>query len=191
MTASEQPSLEQVIQWAKAAGNIAREGFLQEHNVGYKGATDLVTEIDHACEKLILDAIRSNFPAHSILAEESGALNSGSPDCWYVDPLDGTINYAHQIPIYVISIAYQHAGKLQLGVVYDPSRDECFAAERGRGAWLNGEKLSVSGVTDLQKSLLATGFPYHNQREIRAQPAPVQPPHPRHPGSAPPGLRRA
>lgn len=162
MTQLSQPSLEQVILWAKHAGDIAREGFHKEHQVGYKGETDLVTEIDHACEKYLLDSIRSAFPSHSILTEESGALNSGNADCWYIDPLDGTINYAHRIPIYVISVAWQHAGQLQIGVVYDPSRDECYSAERGKGAWLNGERMSASSCGDLQKALLSTGFPYHS-----------------------------
>jgi myo-inositol-1(or 4)-monophosphatase len=162
-----QPTLQQVISWAKAAGEIARAGFHQPHELGFKGATDVVTEIDHACEKLILGEIRSNFPSHSILAEESGSLNSGSEHCWYVDPLDGTINYAHRIPLYAISIAYARAGKVQLGVVYDPTRDECFSAERGKGAWLNGESLQVSDCSDLHHALLATGFPYHNQEKFR------------------------
>lgn len=162
MTQHTQPSLEQVIGWAKAAGKIARDAFLAEHQVGYKGATDVVTEVDHQCEALILASIREAFPSHSILAEESGALNSGNADCWYIDPLDGTVNYAHRIPIYVISIAFALQGQLQLSVVYDPSRDECFAAERGKGAWLNGVRMTASSCNDLQKALLSTGFPYHS-----------------------------
>lgn len=166
MTETPHPDLDQVIEWAKRAGAVARAGFFKEHDVQFKGTTDLVTEIDHACEKLILGEIRSHFPTHSIMAEESGAVNSGSSDCWYVDPLDGTINYAHRVPIYSISIAYAYEGKVQLGVVYDPSRDECFSAERGKGAWLNGEKISGSGCSNLQQALLSTGFPYHNLQKF-------------------------
>jgi myo-inositol-1(or 4)-monophosphatase len=158
MVKKEQPSLDLVESWAKHAGSIARDRFLKEHDLGFKGATDLVTEVDHQCEDYLVKQILNAFPSHSILTEESGKLNSGSTERWYIDPLDGTINYAHRIPLYVISIAYESEGKLQLGVVYDPSRDECFTAERGRGAWLNKEPIRPSGVTDLEKSLHATAF---------------------------------
>ena len=158
MTNTNHPSLEQVIEWAKHAGSIALEGFSQEHDIAFKGRTDLVTEVDYRCEKYLVDAIHSAYPAHSILTEEAGAVNGNSPDRWYIDPLDGTVNYAHRIPFYVVSIAWESVGEVKLGVVYDPTHDECFAAERGRGAWLNGEPLRVSAVTDLEKSLHATAF---------------------------------
>jgi myo-inositol-1(or 4)-monophosphatase len=157
-----QPSLEQVITWAKAAGKIACEGFLKEHDLGFKGSTDIVTEIDRQCEDLILGGIRSAFPGHAILSEESGAIAGDAENTWYVDPLDGTINYAHRIPLYVVSIAYAERGELKLGVIYDPSRDECYSAERGRGAWLNGEPMHVSDCREIGKALLCTGFPYHS-----------------------------
>lgn len=166
MPSSNKPELEQVIQWAKEAGAIARAAFLHEHEVDLKGPTDLVTEVDYQCEKLLLDAIQSHFPGHAIKTEESGSINNNEGDCWYIDPLDGTINYAHRIPFYVVSVAYQTAGDLHLGVVYDPSRDECYAAERGKGAWLNGEKIRASGSRSLQTSLLSTGFPYHNMENF-------------------------
>lgn len=158
MSDTEKPSLPQIIGWAKIAGNIAREGFLKEHSLGFKGATDIVTEVDHQCEDYLVRSILEGFPTHSILAEESGAINGVSSNRWHIDPLDGTINYAHRIPFYVISIAYESDGKLQLGAVYDPSHDECFSAERGKGAWLNGEAIHPSNVTDLEKSLHATAF---------------------------------
>jgi myo-inositol-1(or 4)-monophosphatase len=158
-----EPTLEQVINWTKQAGRIARDGFLSEHTVGFKSPTDVVTEVDHACEKLLMDAIFTHFPDHAILAEETGSVQGDADHCWYIDPLDGTINYSHRLPVYSISIAYQAHGKLQLAVVYDPSRDECFSAERGRGAWLNGEPIRVSDCTILQQSLLATGFPHEAQ----------------------------
>jgi myo-inositol-1(or 4)-monophosphatase len=160
------PSLDQVVAWAKAAGKIARDGFLNDHKLGYKGATDIVTEIDHQCEDLILGGIRDAFPGHAIFSEESGALAGEMENTWYVDPLDGTVNYAHRIPFYVISIAYAHKGELTLGVVYDPSRDECYSAERDKGAWLNGEPMRVSTSRDLHKSLLSTGFPYHDMSKF-------------------------
>ena len=158
MTTSNQPQLEQLIQWAKEAGEIARAGFNEVHDVAFKGRTDLVTEIDYRCEQHLINAIQTSFPSHSILAEESGAVNGKEGDRWYIDPLDGTVNYTHHIPFYVVSIAWQSRGALRLGVVYDPTHDECFSAERGRGACLNGEKLLVNQTSDLEKSLHTTTF---------------------------------
>ena len=161
-----QPTLRQVINWAKQAGKIAHDGFLKEHTLGYKSPTDVVTEIDHACEKLLMSAIQTNFPSHSILTEETGQVNGDIDNCWFIDPLDGTVNYSHQMPVYSVSVAFQSGGKLRLGVVYDPERDECFSAERGKGAWLNDEQIRVTTCTDLQKSLLSTGFPYHSDEKF-------------------------
>jgi len=158
MTDTNQPSLDQVIEWAKHAGAIARARFSNDHDIVFKGHTDLVTEVDYQCEKYLVEAIHGAYPTHSILTEEAGAVNGIAVNRWYIDPLDGTVNYAHHIPFYVVSIAWESAGEVKLGVVYDPSHDECFAAERGRGAWLNGEPLKVSAVTDLEKSLHATAF---------------------------------
>lgn len=158
MPASNQPRLEQVIQWAKEAGAIARAAFSDSHDVALKGRTDLVTDIDFRCEQHLLAAIRSNYPAHAILTEEAGAVNGVDGDRWFIDPLDGTVNYAHRVPFYVVSIAWQSGNQLQLGVVYDPTHDECFSAERGRGAWLNGERLRVSATSDLEQSLTSTTF---------------------------------
>ena len=100
------------------------------------------------------------FPGHQIVSEEVGLVPGSAADQWYVDPLDGTVNYAHGIPIFSVSIAYARDGVVTLGVVYDPMQDELFAAERGQGAWCNGRRLQVSQVTDFQHSLLVTGFPY-------------------------------
>ncbi|PKN98091.1 MAG: inositol monophosphatase [Chloroflexi bacterium HGW-Chloroflexi-4] len=157
-----EPTLNQVIAWAKAAGKVALDGLHSTHTIGYKGETDFVTEVDHACEKLLLDAILGIFPEHSIIAEETGKVKGHPDHCWHIDPLDGTINYSHKVPFFAISVAYQYQGKLQLGVVYDPSHDECFSAERGKGAWLNGEPIRVSDCPDIQHSLLVTGLP-HNE----------------------------
>ncbi|MCX6055717.1 MAG: inositol monophosphatase family protein [Chloroflexi bacterium] len=166
MDASQLPALEQVVAWAKQAGKLAMDGFGNEHTFGYKTPTDIVTEIDHQCEKLLLDSILSSFPKHSVLTEETGSIKGSDDHCWFVDPLDGTINYSHHLPIFAISIAYQAQGKLQLGVVYDPSRNECFSAERGKGAWLNGIPIHPSSCTNLQQGLLVTGFPHGNGEKL-------------------------
>ena len=126
----------------------------------YKGAIDLVTEVDHQSEQLLLGEIQRLFPGHRIISEEIGLVAGRPGDQWYVDPLDGTVNYAHGIPVFTISIAYAHDGVVNLGVVYDPMRDEMFAAERGEGARMNGRILQVSQVMELSRSLLVTGFPY-------------------------------
>jgi len=147
---------------ARQAGAILRASYQKEHQVGYKGVIDLVTEVDHQSEEFLLGEIRRDFPDHHILAEESGG-SKGNGSQWYIDPLDGTVNYAHNIPIFSVSIAYASNASLSLAVVYDPMRDEMFSAERGKGAHLNGHLLRVSSANDLQKSLLVTGFPYDIQ----------------------------
>lgn len=133
-----------------------------------KGDIDLVTEADLASENLIIERIRSYFPQHGILAEESGeaVLTGGrrSEWKWIIDPLDGTTNYAHSYPCFCVSIALEHAGAIEIGVVYDPVRDEMFAAERGNGATLNDRRIRVSSVEELNSAMLCTGFPY-NVRE--------------------------
>src|SRR5207244_8873863 len=134
--------------------------------VSNKGDIDLVTEADLASEKLIIERIRSHYPRHAILAEESGASDgvvtiSGKSEWkWIIDPLDGTTNYAHGYPCFCVSIALERAGRIEIGVVYDPTRDEMFAAERGLGATLNDRALRVSEVDELNRAMLCTGFPY-------------------------------
>jgi myo-inositol-1(or 4)-monophosphatase len=151
---------------ARRAGEILRRGYGKEIQVTQKGVIDLVTEIDRQSESLLLEEIRSRFPGDRIISEESGA-HSGSDCCvWYVDPLDGTVNYAHGIPIFTVSIAYQKNGKLQLGAVYDPMRDEMFSAQYQAGAWLNGTPISATTLDRLDAALLSTGFAY----DIRTHP---------------------
>jgi myo-inositol-1(or 4)-monophosphatase len=153
------PTLIDLERLARQAGQILRAGYQKEHQVDYKGVIDLVTEVDRQSEDYLLGEIRKSFPDHQILAEESGGTRGG--DCqWYIDPLDGTVNYAHHIPIFSVSIAYASNGTMKLAAVYDPMRDEMFTAERGKGAHLNSRPLHVSGAVELQKSLLVTGFPY-------------------------------
>jgi myo-inositol-1(or 4)-monophosphatase len=151
---------------ARQAGEILRRGYAREHKVEYKGAIDLVTEMDHASEAFLLGEIRRLFPGHQIVSEEAGVVPGAAGNQWFVDPLDGTVNYAHGIPIFCVSVAYARDGAVRLGAVYDPLRDELFSAESGLGAWLNGERLRVSQAADLSRSLLVTGFPY----EIRTMP---------------------
>lgn len=152
------------VEAARQAGVFLRSRFGTRPTVSYKGSpTNLVTEMDRGAEAIILDAIRRHFPDHFILAEESGALPGAEPDAshhrWIVDPLDGTTNYAHGFPIYGVSIALERDGALEVGVIYDPSREEIFVAERGRGATLNGAPLRVSGTPRLGESLLGTSYP--------------------------------
>jgi myo-inositol-1(or 4)-monophosphatase len=150
----------------ETAGAIAREaGALvtefAQRRIGYelKAEHDLVTAADRASEKLIVERILAAFPDHSIVAEEGGGREGSSEYRWYVDPLDGTTNFAHGFPVYNVSIGIEKAGELIAGVVYDPNRDELFSAERGSGAFLNADRIHVSGVRKLDASLVATGFP--------------------------------
>ena len=144
---------------ARRAGAMLRDELGKTRRIRHKGVIDIVTEMDHRAEALIVETVLSAFPDHAVLAEETGARGR-SEYRWHVDPLDGTTNYAHGLPLYAVSVALERAGAVELGVAYDPSRDELFVAERGRGATLNGQPLSVSAVTDLGQSLLVTGFPY-------------------------------
>lgn len=155
-----QPTLDQVIEWAHQAGDILRSGFRQNIQIHHKGPIDLVTEMDHRSEEFLLEQIMGNFPNHAIFSEESGRLNGEHSQQWFVDPLDGTVNYAHGIPIFSVSIGYAVDGELQLGVVYDPIHDETYAAERGKGAALNGVSISPTHVDKMIDGLLVTGFPY-------------------------------
>lgn len=123
--------------------------------------TNLVTEVDRASEALIKERIRAKYPGHAILGEESGGTLSGAETVWIIDPLDGTTNFTHGLPIYGVSIGVQHRGELVAGVVYDPSQEELFSAEKGSGAFLNGQPLRVSGQSSIGESLLVTGFPYN------------------------------
>lgn len=154
------------MQIAREAGGILTDRLGRALQVSNKGDIDLVTEADLASEKLIIERIKSYYPRHAVLAEESGAsaANEKSEWKWIIDPLDGTTNYAHGYPCFCVSIALEHQGKIQLGVVYNPTRDEMFAAERGQGATLNARGIRVSDTEELSAALLCTGFPY-NVRE--------------------------
>jgi myo-inositol-1(or 4)-monophosphatase len=151
---------------ARQAGEIQCQGFGEGNQIYHKGAIDIVTDVDRRAEAFLLDEIQRRFPDDSVVAEESGGVMGQDCCVWYIDPLDGTVNYAHNLPIFCVSIAYAQAGELRLGVVYDPVRNECFQASRGQGSWLNGVRLQVSERHELDQSLLVTGFPY----DIRTNP---------------------
>lgn len=151
---------------ATQAGKLLLEAQGKARQVTKKGEVDLVTDMDWRAETLIVDALRSAFPDHSILAEEGTRMEGPAPYRWLIDPLDGTTNYAHGFPVFCVAIALEQGGVPVLGVAYDPSRDELFVTERGRGAFLNGDPIYVSHSASLNESLLATGFPY----DIRENP---------------------
>lgn len=159
-----QPTLNDLIKMARTAGEIVRQGYGKQHDVQLKGEIDLVTEVDRRSEEFLLSALAERFPGQHVIAEESGLREGLGEQRWIVDPLDGTVNYAHGIPFFSVSIAFAVGDVLTLGVVYDPMRDECFSAERGQGAWLNGAPLKVTAVPELGQSLLVTGFYYDSWR---------------------------
>jgi myo-inositol-1(or 4)-monophosphatase len=146
---------------ANAAGEIIRASWQQPKVIDYKGAIDLVTSVDKECERTIVEVVRRNFPGHSILAEEETAIEGSQREYrWIIDPLDGTTNFAHTYPQVSISIALERNGQAILGLVYDPLRRECFRAIKDQGATFNGNPIRTSEVSELDKALLATGFPY-------------------------------
>lgn len=151
---------ESVMDIARQAGQLLREKFGQPHDIEYKGRINLVTEADHASEALIMAEIRSRYPRHDILTEESAGIATGADFTWIIDPLDGTTNYAHGYPVFCVSVALAKSGEICFGAVYNPMLDEMFYGERGNGAFLNGRQIHVSATTEMLKSLLATGFPY-------------------------------
>ncbi len=151
---------------ARRAGRLLAEKVTRNNQIYYKGAIDLVTEADKMSEELILTEIRRQYPDHGILSEESAVKNEQATLRWIIDPLDGTTNFAHGFPFFCVSIALEKERAVELGVIYDPTREDLFFAERSGGAYLNGKKLHVSSVSDLSRSLLATGFPY----DIRVSP---------------------
>jgi myo-inositol-1(or 4)-monophosphatase len=143
---------------ARSAGKLLLPYYDRRVRVEYKGHVDIVTEADLASEKFIVERLRTLFPEHGILAEESGERRSESPYRWYIDPLDGTTNFAHGFPTFCVSVGLEKSGELLAGAVYDPLRDELFTAEKGAGAMLNGRRMRVSGVAALSEALVATGF---------------------------------
>ncbi len=148
------------IRVAQDAGRLLRDRVGTRIEVAHKGAINIVTDVDLASERLIREAIATQYPRHQVLAEECGLDESRSEYRWVIDPLDGTTNYAHGYPVFCVSIALEYQGETILGVVYDPMRDELFTAERGGGAALNNRPIRVSSTASMMESLLSTGFPY-------------------------------
>src|SRR5580658_9697030 len=150
---------------AREAGALLATYF--ERRIGFelKGEFDLVTEADRASERLVIERLRSHFPTHSIVAEEGGGHTGSSEYCWYVDPLDGTTNFAHGFPIFNVTLALEQAGELIAGVIFDPTRNEMFSSERGGGAYLNNRRIRVSKVARVEDALVATGFPSLKRHE--------------------------
>lgn len=145
---------------AREAGGMLRSGMDEGREISFKGVVDLVTNFDRKAQDLIFDRLSAVFPDHGFLAEEGLSRREESEFRWVFDPLDGTTNFAHRFPVFTVSIALERRGSVVLGVVYDPMREEMFQAVKGEGAWLNGRRIRVSAVADLDGSLLATGFPY-------------------------------
>jgi myo-inositol-1(or 4)-monophosphatase len=148
------------------AGGIQRERYASGVAVEYKGEIDLVTEVDRDCELAILETIRARYPEHDIVTEETDLARSGSRFVWFIDPLDGTVNFAHSYPFFCASVALAVDGEIVAGAVFDPVRDELFSAERGAGSHVNGRRLRVSGARQLIESLLITGFPYDLHQKL-------------------------
>lgn len=152
-----------IIQIAKEAGEIIRNAYRTKFSIEIKenNIKNLVTEVDKKSEQTIIEFIRKNFPSHNILAEEGGEKKSSSDYIWVIDPLDGTTNFAHGLPIFSVSIGVQYKEETIAGVVYDVMRDVVYSAEKGSGAFENGKKISVSSNEKIEDSLLVTGFPYN------------------------------
>ena len=148
---------------AREAGRIQLDGLGKRHEIEYKGVINIVTEIDKKCESLIVGELQAKYPNYDVIAEEGSGKRSDSGYRWIVDPLDGTVNYAHSFPFFCVSIGLESEGELIAGVIYDPNRDEMFEAEKGRGALQNGEAISVSNHAPLKEAMLATGFAYNVQ----------------------------
>lgn len=146
---------------AYRAGEILKKHFGNLEMVKKKGAIDLVTEADLESEKAIIEEIRSAFPDHSILAEENGFLEAGTEHCWIIDPLDGTTNFAHNLGIFSVSIAFSYRNETTVGIVFNPINGELFTATKGQGARLNNGSIRTSSTATTKESLLVTGFPYN------------------------------
>jgi myo-inositol-1(or 4)-monophosphatase len=150
---------------AREAGALLMQYFDQHIKIEYKGEADLVTIADRKSEALIRERIRARWPDHDVLGEEEGLRDTGSEYRWYVDPLDGTTNFAHGFPVFCVSMGLEHRGNMIAGLCFDPTRDEMFSAERGKGALLNDRPIQVSKVSRLAESLVATGFPSHKRHK--------------------------
>ena len=159
-------SLSLVELWTKQAGEIVKMGWGRTHEIGYKTDSDLVTEYDKMTEDFLVNLIQSNFPEHSIIGEENGHQAGNPVARWIVDPIDGTTNYAHGLPYFCVSVAFVDEEGSKYGVIYDPVGDECFSAERGKGAWLNGNPIHVSQTEEMKRALMVTGFSHNLDEHV-------------------------
>ena len=157
-------ALEVSIDAAHRAGQVIRERFLTEKEISFKGRSDIVTDVDLAAEKIILDLVRAEYPQFSILSEESNPIETGSPYTWVIDPIDGTRNFAEGIPHFCVVVALARGSDIAVGVTYDPIKDETFTAELGRGAFLNGAPLAVSERQEIAQCLLGFDLGYVDQK---------------------------
>jgi myo-inositol-1(or 4)-monophosphatase len=155
--------LKAALEAARKAGDVLRDGFGLRPRIKYKGEVDLVTETDERAEEVIREVLLGAYPSYGVLGEEGGETAGDEDARWIVDPLDGTTNFAHGLPLFAVSIALEEAGEVVLGVVYDPMGEETFVAERGRGARLNDEGIAVSDTEELVRALVVTGFPYDRE----------------------------
>lgn len=157
-------TLKFITQLIRSVGDKIARKSSQRKRISFKGEVDLVTQFDRQAQNLIVGALRKKYPQHGILSEEDVNTDTGNPIRWIVDPLDGTTNFAHGLPVWAISIGLEVEGDILLGAVYDPTRREMFSAIRQRGAYLNNKKIHVSKTKKLEYSLLVTGFPYDIRR---------------------------
>ncbi len=157
--------LQGALEIARQAGALLLDEFRKPTRIEYKGSADLVTAADRRSEEFIVERLHTLFPQHTVVAEEGGRREANSDYCWYVDPIDGTTNFAHGYPVFCVSLALVAGEEILVGVVHDPMRGETFHGVRGEGAWLNQQPLRVSGTARLAESLLATGFPSSKRHE--------------------------
>ena len=161
-------ALEVSMEAARKAGEIIRERFLTDKEVRFKGRADIVTDVDLAAEKVILELVRSEFPQFSVLSEESDPIETGSPFRWVIDPIDGTRNFAEGIPHFCVVVALARGSEMVVGVTYDPIKEETFSAELGKGAFLNGEPISVSSREQIPNCVLGFDLGYVDQKAATA-----------------------
>jgi len=163
-----QPMLNIAIRAARSAGDhiVRKMNKLPDLKIEQKGPNDFVSEVDRQAEEKVIETLLTSFPNHGILAEESGEIEGSEDFRWIIDPLDGTTNYLHGFPHFAVSIACQHKGRLEHGVIYDPIKQELFAASRGDGATLNNKRIRVTRVNSTQGALLGTGFPFKHQNQL-------------------------
>jgi myo-inositol-1(or 4)-monophosphatase len=152
---------------AKVGADILLSHYNGKLNIEYKGETDPVTQADKNSQKAVIKVIKDIFPDHGVLAEEDGVKEIDKNYCWIIDPLDGTVNFVHGVPMFCVSIGLKYKDEIIAGVIYSPVMKEVFIAEKGRGAWLNGKKIEVSKNQDIIRSLAATGFPYYFRKDSK------------------------